>query len=263
LLKSTGIAGTPQEYFEAQAATGLPPHPGDYLKGLRRTGAGIRDDVTPSEAPEYSDLRGLADYRQHLDRTFRLGTTPNGVFASKLMWSQVGELRRLAAQLPEFRGVDPTHLLDQIFGHPAYVWVRRRDKVRQAISLWRALQTRTWRAGGDPEQPSEPVPRYSFEGIDHLVRRLRADDQAWVRYFGSHGLNELTIFYEDDLERDWAAATSRALAHIGVPVPEGWRPAEPTARQADSLTEQWLESYRRDAFTRRRNRMRIPSRGAA
>ena len=52
LLKDTGVAGRPEEYFEARSDTGLPPHPGDYLENLPRTGAGIRDDTTPPRAPD-------------------------------------------------------------------------------------------------------------------------------------------------------------------------------------------------------------------
>ena len=39
LLTGTGVAGVPQEYFEARAETGLPPHPGYFLAGLRRYGS--------------------------------------------------------------------------------------------------------------------------------------------------------------------------------------------------------------------------------
>src|SRR5580704_1364518 len=44
LLASTGVTGRPLEYFEARTETGSPPHPGYFLAGLPRTGAGIRDD---------------------------------------------------------------------------------------------------------------------------------------------------------------------------------------------------------------------------
>jgi hypothetical protein len=91
LLKSTGVAGAPEEYFEARADTGLPPHPGDYLDGLPRTGAGVRDDTSPPEPSPYSDLRGIEGYREHLERSFRLGATPNGVFGTKLMWRSLGQ----------------------------------------------------------------------------------------------------------------------------------------------------------------------------
>ena len=104
------MAGAPEEYFEATAQTGRAAAPGDYLDGLPRTGAGIRDDLAPPEAPPYSALAGLPDYRAHLERTWRLGTTPNGVFGSKLMWHQIDEMRTLLAALPEYTalaGTDP------------------------------------------------------------------------------------------------------------------------------------------------------------
>ena len=95
LLKTTGVAGRPEEYFEAERDTGAPPHPGRYLRGLTRTGLGIRDDPTPPFSPAYSSLAGVGDYAQHLARTFAAGTTDNGVFGAKLMFNQLPELRAL------------------------------------------------------------------------------------------------------------------------------------------------------------------------
>ena len=158
LLASTGVAGRPLEYFEARAETGLPPHPGYFLAGLPRTGAGIRDDQRPTDAPDYSDLGSVDGWEAHLERTFELGTTDNGVFATKLMWNQLPDLEQHAAAVPDFAGLPGSELLAELFGHPSYVWMRRLDKVRQAISLWRALQTRTWRLenpmAGDENPPA-------------------------------------------------------------------------------------------------------------
>ncbi len=249
LLKGTGVAGRPEEYFEAKAQTGMPPHPGDYLIGLPRTGAGIRDDATPSEAPPYSDLRGISDYREHLRRTFELGTTDNGVFATKLMFRQVIELEELAGQLEEYHGLRGTQLLGTLLGDPVYVWMRRRDKVRQAISLWRALQTRAWRSAHAGERHSQPDLHYSYEGIDHLVHGLTADDRGWERFFAVAGITPLSIIYEDDVEHDRDATIRRVLEAIGVAPPAGWEVAEPMARQADSLTEDWAAAYHRQVTT--------------
>ncbi len=250
LLKETGVAGRPAEYFEARRDTGGPPHPGDYLHGLARTGAGIRDDPTPAEAPPHTSLEGLKSYREHLERTFELGTTANGVFASKLMWRQLPELHALATELPEYSGLDTSALLERLFGRPAYVRVSRRDKVRQAVSLWRALQTRSWRddAGQQPAERCEPV--YRFEGIDHLVRSLAAEDRSWHEFFAGQGIDALTISYEADLERDRERSVRAVLDWIGVPTPAGWRAREPLARQFDALSEEWVSAYHRDSGQR-------------
>jgi LPS sulfotransferase NodH len=253
LLESTGVAGRPKEFFEAVAITGVPPHPGDYLAGLPRTGAGIRDDLTPSDAPPYSDLRGLDSYRDHLARSFATGTTPNGVFAAKLMFRQLIEVEKLARTLDEYRELDGADLLNVMLDIPLYVWHRRTDKVRQAISLWRALQTRAWRAeraaAGEPVEqalrasPSTADLRYSFDGIDHLVYALSADDRGWDRFFASHAITPLVVSYEEDLESDRAGTVTRVLDALGVTAPEGWQPAEAMSRQADSLNDEWAAAY--------------------
>jgi trehalose 2-sulfotransferase len=250
LLASTGVAGNPEEYFEARAETGSPPHPSYFLAGLPRTGAGIRDDQRPTDTPDYSDLRSVDGWEAHLERTFQLGTTGNGVFATKLMWNQLPDLEQHAAALPEFAGATRFELLEGLFGHPRHMWMRRLDKVRQAISLWRALQTRTWRLenpGADGECPNL---HYSFDGIEHLRRRLTADDEAWGRYFVRYGIDPLELYYETDLKPDPAAAVARILAYIGVEAPTGWKPQPRMVRQSDGVNEAWYSAYQRDAIVR-------------
>jgi trehalose 2-sulfotransferase len=244
LLKSTGVAGAPEEYFEARAATGVPPHPGDYLAGLPRTGAGIRDDQTPPEAPSYSDLRGTDDYREHLRRTFAQGTTANGVFGAKLMFRQLIELEELTGVVPDYRGLRGAALIDALLHDPLYVWMRRRDKVRQAISLWRALQTRAWRSEAQRSPGERPVLYYSFDGIDHLVQALAADDRGWERFFVNAGIEPLTVLYEEDVEPDRTGTVLRVLERLGIDPPAGWEAPEPIARQADSLNDDWAAAYR-------------------
>jgi trehalose 2-sulfotransferase len=248
LLKDTGVAGRPEEYFEARSETGLPPHPGDYLDDLPRTGVGIRDNRTPPRAPEHSSLVGLTDYRAHLARTFASGTGSNGVFGAKLMWRHLPDFQRLAGRLPEFADLDLHTLLARVFDDPRYVWVTREDKLRQAVSLWRALQTRAWRqeetsAGGGG-------PRYSFEGIDHLIRSLRAEDDAWQEFFDQHRVDVLRITYQADLEEHRDASVQRVLAHVGAQAPPGWHAAEVMQRQADALSDEWVAAYHRDAVRR-------------
>jgi LPS sulfotransferase NodH len=254
LLKDTGVAGRPEEYFEATRETGLPPHPGQYLEGLPRTGVGIRDDPSPPAAPPHSSLQGLASYRDHLERTFKLGTTDNGVFGSKLMWSQLSELHRLAGELPEFNGLGRFDLLERLFDCPRYVRVTRRDKVRQAVSLWRALQTRSWRAEHAHDDPRPVELHYRFQGIDHLVQALHEEDRAWGEFFANHDVSPLSIVYEDDLDVDRDGTVRRALAHIGVSAPPGWQAVEPIKRQADAMSEEWVAAYHRDAAQRGGNR---------
>jgi len=252
LLGETGVAGHPQEYFEATAETGRPPHPGDFLEGLEPTGLGIRDDVRPPKAPGYSSLEDVPDYRAHLARTLADGTTQNGVFGAKIMFNQIAEVEAHTSTLPEYIGLHGAPLLQALIGseHPLrYVWARRADTVRQAISMWRAVQTRSWRRD---ERGDERPLRYHFDAIDHLRARFEADEAGWERFFHTHGIAPLVVRYEADLEHDRAATIRSVLRHIGVTPPGDLVTEAPLVRQADALTEEWVAAYHRDRAQRGR-----------
>ena len=172
------------------------------------------------------------------------------MFGSKLMWSQLSELHALAGELPEFEGLGRFDLLQGLFDCPRYIRVTRRDKVRQAVSLWRALQTRRWRGEHGPDEREPTELHYRFEGIDHLLQALHEEDGAWAEFFADHGVSPLALVYEDDLDVDRDGAVRRALEYIGVSAPPGWEAAEPIKRQADATSEEWVAAYHRDAAQR-------------
>jgi trehalose 2-sulfotransferase len=243
-LASTGVAGTPLEFFEARRDTGRPPSPFDYL--------GDAPGVDPAElmaaglpdVPDYSDLREIADYRDHLRAVLDRGTTPNGVFGSKLMWMQVSQLTALAGSLPELRGARSREVLEALFPNLTYVWVRRADSVRQAVSLWRALQSQNWRSGGEEPKPA-PALRYSFVAIHHLRSRLETDDAAWGAFFADEAIQPLLLEYEQ-IAADVAESVSRVLEKIGVDSVDGRQPHSSTTRQADELSDEWVHRYGED-----------------
>ena len=238
-LRETGVAGNPLEFFEALPKTGVPRRPADYLAGLDDPEAwSLIERSQPPEAPPYSDLRGCMRYDDHLAKVRREGTTPNGVFGAKLMWAHLEDLgHRLSAP-------DLSALVDELFHRPRFVWVRRRDAVRQAVSLWRAMQTQSWRAGNET---ATGEPQYSYAALQHLVRLLGAHDAAWERFLAAKD-HVLTLTYED-IDSDLGGALARTLAHIGVdPVPRTLEALPTMRRQSDQRSEEWAAAYARDAL---------------
>jgi LPS sulfotransferase NodH len=238
-LADTGVAGDPEEFFEAVPATGVPRRPLDYLDGLDDAEAlALIEHAPPHPAPPYSDLRGVGRYADHLARVREWGTTPNGVFGAKIMWAHLEDLAR------QLDCDDLGALVDSVFDRPRLVWVRRADTVRQAVSLWRAMQTQSWRAENEAGRGD---PRYSFAALRHLVELLSAHDAAWERFFAAAGADVLTVGYEE-LASDLAGALGRTLGHIGVAAPDGALAALPRLRrQADELSDAWAAAYERDA----------------
>jgi LPS sulfotransferase NodH len=236
-LKETGVAGNPLEFFEALPETGEPRRPLDYLVGLDDPEAlALVEHAPPHPPPEYSDLRGIDDYHEHLARVREWGTTPNGVFGGKIMWAHLEDLgRRL--------GTSDLHaVVDEQFDCPRLVWVRRADTVRQAVSLWRAMQTQSWRA---ENATATGEPRYSFAALHHLVEQLEAQDVAWERFVAADRQPVLTLTYEE-IAADPGGAVRRTLEHIGVEAPRLGLPA--MRRQADERSDAWAERYARDVL---------------
>lgn len=236
-LRETGIAGNPLEFFEAVPETGVPRRPPDYLRGLDDPEAhSLVSNAPPHPAPWYSDVRAIGPYERHLERVREWGTTANGVFGAKIMWAHLEDLGR------RLRAGDLHGMVDSLFERPRLIWVRRADTVRQAVSLWRAMQTQSWRA---ENVAAIGEPRYSYKALRHLVELLAGHDAAWERFFAAASTPVLALTYED-VAADLGAAVRRTLAHIGV---EGSSLAAlpPMRRQADERSDAWAERYARDA----------------
>ena len=231
LLAGTGVAGKPEEFFERLWRTGLPRQPRQYFEDVGDAGPPAPLDLLAPTDP------GRADRSDPFPAALERGTTPNGVFGAKLMWTHLLDLSErlerpaepalLAERLPELR----------------YVHVTRGDKVAQAVSLWRAVQTRAWRAG-DVKEEGEAV--YHGGAIAHLVAQLTEQDEAWRAWFAANDIEPLTIAYEA-LAEDAHAAVESVLEHLGAGPAE--IPEPPTRRQGDDRSARWVERFREAVAT--------------
>jgi len=210
VLSSTGVAGRPDEYFWNP--------PAGHAKW------------------------GVPEWSAYVEQIRRAGTTPNGIFGIKLMWSYFGEVVGRLVTLPEAPEGSPPEILEAVFPQMRYVWLTRRDKVRQAISWFRAVRTERWRSMETGVMNDEAV-AFDFEPIDGLTKLAAADDQSWQAFFAQYGIEPLTIVYEE-WEHDPLRACRQILDLLGVSAPE--RDAPPAwrhQRQSDGLTEEWVRRY--------------------
>jgi trehalose 2-sulfotransferase len=210
LLQSTEVAGRPDEYFW------------DPPAGHERW------------SPE--------EYRAYVERIQQAGTTPSGVFGLKLMWGYFDAVVARLATLTGRAESSPPAILATVFPNLKYVWLTRRDKVRQAISWHRALASQRWRST-DATAEGTPEPTFDFAAIDGLVDVATADDRSWRDFFTLHGIAPLVIVYEE-LEQDPEQACRQVLDFLGLSVSTRsssrvWR----HQRQADGLTDAWVRRY--------------------
>lgn len=241
-LDQTGVAGHPQEYFEALHRSGVPRRPHEYFDPDRH--ANIVERLAfremPDGAAEPSPLWHPESYHEYLAWALEEGTTANGVFGAKLMWGYLGDFAQLLRGIDGMAGRPLPELLDRAFPGLRYVQITRENKIRQAVSLWKAVQTQAWKRERGEKLGESGDLVFSFRAINYLVRLLTAHDASWDAYFLGLGREPLKLTYEE-LAASTEEVVGRVLGHLGIPVPDGLRGEAPRlSAQADEVSEEWV-----------------------
>ena len=173
-LTLTGVAGRPEEYFQFRARTGFPRRPQEYFEGAGDPE--IFDILGPRTRIEEDESRydpsRYERYENYLTWALDEGTTPNGIFGAKVMWGYFnGFVTGLRWAVPGRQRLSVCELAPSVFPELRYLSVTRRDKVRQAVSLWRALQIVELVERRRRRPGRGRAPRYSAAAIDYLVQR--------------------------------------------------------------------------------------------
>jgi LPS sulfotransferase NodH len=225
-LQASGLAGDPKEFFG---------HKMSFWMERWQTPA------LPAYATRLSQERA----------------TPNGVFGAKLLYSQLLHLESQARREPELAELPLPEILDRLFPNLHLVWVTREDKVRQAISWFKARQTgvwgqdqrqstpklgRAWRLGDDPLQPGELA--FDYDGIAALVRQAEAEDAAIGQFFATSGIEPFRVIYEEFTPR-YEETILALLRWLGVTPPLDLTLPNPrTVKLADDRTDEWVARFR-------------------
>ncbi len=254
-LSETGVAGRPEEYFEALLHSGVPRKPEEYFIGVDDQSIfdhlgqrGVGRDEQPR-----SPLWSRTAYDRYLDWTMEAGTTPNGVFGAKLMWGYFGDFVALVRNVPEYRDVPLAELLPEVFPGLQFVRVVRANKVRQAVSLWKAVQTATWRqddgaqAEGSPPYQSfieqhRPNLRFHYGAISHLLDQVMRDEAAWDAFFEHTRIKPTLVLYEN-FASAYEESTFHLLDRLGVEQPDDLELNPKMKKQSDGINDDWTRRF--------------------
>ena len=164
-------------------------------------------------------------------------STPNGVLGIKLLWSQFAPLLTDIRRYTIIREETPDQALASWLGDSFYIWIRRRDRVRQAVSFARAFQTNRW---ASTEAGNGNTPVYCREDIERSMARVVAEDEGWAQYFARYNIQPMVVWYED-LTEDTEEILKRITGRLGLEYSRSWRSR--LERQSDSLTDEWVMKF--------------------
>jgi LPS sulfotransferase NodH len=233
------------------------PRSGSTLlcKGLTNTGrAGAPDEFFDhrTEVTAYWMYRlAISKKSEFTDKIVEATSTPNGIFGTKVHWTTWRDMRRalgdsLTPQVTDVRHRSLTELLHARFSAVRYIWLRRRNKVAQGISHFRAARSDLWEIPRgrlcDTSGAGDSI-EFDFRMIDHCIRRAIEFDWEWKHHFTRHGLTPMQLVYED-LIASYDSTIRKVLEFLDVPhsdLPE----AEPhLERMANAESLEWAKKYR-------------------
>jgi trehalose 2-sulfotransferase len=225
LLAATGVAGKPASYFYDQSVE-------DWLSEV-----GITADAGTTE-------RALIEIA--VAAILRIGKNGTGMFGLRQ------QAHGLAFLCEKLRIVCPEEATDagrfnKVFGATRFIHLARPDKVDQAISYLKAMQTGLWHLAPDGSELERTAPHrepsYDKEEIEACVAMMQGYDRQWDDWFAREAIDPLRISYES-LSADPIGTLRDVLASLGVD-PRAADGVVPGVRKlADRISQDWSTRFR-------------------
>jgi LPS sulfotransferase NodH len=197
MLSKTQQAGDPLEYFNLR------------LLQLGRAQTG-NQSLTPFEF-----LRLMESRR----------TSPNGIFGMKLHYEQM--LRAFQSDIPN------RNMIEFLRSHQHLFWIRRRDRLRQAISHAVATHTNSW--SSEEPQTANTGSISCFDCIRSL-QTISFQDSGWEELIRVAKLQVNIIWYED-LVFEYEKTCHLALRYLNLQNVISNIPSPPIERQSGILND--------------------------
>ena len=224
----------------ALESTGLAGHPGEHLQG------------TVEQLYTRHSARGPAELRS---RIWKVASTSNRVLGLKYGMTEYSFSSVLEA-FREIDGHDGTRpgIWANTFPNGQHIFMTRRNKVRLAVSWWKAIQSQEWhRLRGVCPQAIDISDYYDPDAIDHLVAESVMREAAIQEFFAQGRIVPLTVTYEDFISK-YEETVFDILGWLGLDVATATVAPPAYEQLSDAVSEDWVQRFRRDKQARWKNR---------
>jgi LPS sulfotransferase NodH len=217
-LEATGIAGNPREWFNCKP---------DLLDTFHQT--------------------NHADLQEYI---WDLGSTPNGVFAINHSFYEP-HFSQLIETLRKFPNCPPaetnrTTIWEHVFPNHHHIFMTRRNKIRLAVSWWKAIQSGEWHLmTGEPRKLVDLSNAYSYDAINHLYNECSMREAGIQEFFATGNIVPLTIAYED-FTQQYEQTIQNILDYLELDSKTATIVPPQLTQTADSISEEWVQRFREE-----------------
>ncbi len=125
-----------------------------------------------------------------------------------------------------------------------YIYLNRKDRLSQAVSMTKALQTDVW---SSLESDAKRTPQYNEAFIVQCLREIQQQNLSWLRWFETNNVAPFVVYYED-VVADTASVVRTIINLLGVTNEEPDRTHVPFIEKlGDEVNIEWRERFERSA----------------
>lgn len=205
MLYETKLAGDPIEYFHGKILT---------LGRLR------------FQNPHMSAIEFLEEMQKYR-------TSPNGIFGMKIHFNQLSAIFTN-------NGDDMIHFIKSNF--QKFIWIRRKNKARQAVSLAIALKTNQWSLEKDEEPKPIEIEVHNEECM-RILKIIEARDNEWITFMKYSKLEPLEIWYEDYV-MNYEKKSKEVIRYLGLESEVLVIPEMPLKKQSNEKSEKIYRNFK-------------------
>lgn len=230
------------------------PRTGSTLlcKALEETGVcGKAGEFFFEEEKSLLDQCDATNYLQLRQNIWARGMSENGVLGAKHS-AYSHRFLSLSKELKHERHMLDAHDLDwdlwaDIFPNCTHIFLTRRNKIRQAVSWWKAIQDEQWhlvKGSKSKKDPSFYADKYNVDALTHLLDECFLREAMTESFFEHNQITPHVVVYED-LIRNYDGVLKDICQKMDIESSKenGDKPFDKTANQ---INEEWADRFRTD-----------------
>ncbi len=218
-------------------------------KALESTGvAGVPNEWLTN--PDLMETYNADSYTGLQEKIWDKGTTPNGIYGLKHGYYQPHN-NTIMDILKKFPGGSKcstrAEIWENAFPNCKHIFMTRRNKIRLAVSWWKAIKTNEFhrKQGASPKEANVGN-NYSYDAINQLVAECVFREAGIQEFFSEGNIIPLTIVYEDFIN-NYEETVIKILEYLEVPGIDKVNIAPPYYEKlADELSEEWVQRFRKE-----------------
>lgn len=214
VLRNLDYCGNPREYF----------HPNKVANLMKN-----------------NDGSGLRNY---IEEILNKGVTTNGIFGVKMHWEHMRDFLKFTRKNLGYEKKTDLEIINDFFPNTHFIYIRRNNILKQAISTEIAQQTENWRQDITNTQKKQ-LKRSNFNplAIYRIEEGIKRHEGAWQRFFQKNHLDVYEVVYENFCQ-SIETTTIDIIKFLKIePLPEPNQIQVSLKKQSNNLNERWEKYY--------------------